>query len=84
MLLSAARSEVEQAKADLEKSKAEFVQLIADTKASAIAKNLDPDVKVTWITYGPRGQYGVKDNTTIPITFGFREDRIMIWKYADE
>jgi len=76
---------VRQAQADLDKSKAELVQLIADAKATAIAKNLDPSVKTEYIAHGVNGSWAIRDRTNpVPVLLGFRSDRIVTWKFADE
>jgi hypothetical protein len=77
-------SAIRQAQADLEKSKVELIQLITEAKVTAITKNIDPNVRTIYIAHGVNGSWGIRTGTTVPVLLGFRDDRLVTWKYADE
>jgi len=80
-----ARDEVERVQADLEKNKKEVIQLINDIKATVIAKNLDSNVLTTYVAHGVKGTYASKaGHDEVPVLLGFRNDRLVVWKFADE
>jgi hypothetical protein len=84
--LRSARADLDAARGQLEKTKAEITLYLDQAKATAVAQSLDPNVSVGWVCYGPNGQYATRkdSNPEVPVMFGFRSDHLMMWKYADD
>ena len=71
---------------NLEKSKAELQLLIANATASIIAANVNTNVTTCWIPHGVKGAWAVRSNdpNQTPVLLGFRQDGLVLWKYADD
>lgn len=77
-------AEMNKARADLEQSKREFVQLINEARQVAITKGLDPNVNTTWLDLQGNGQPIVTapnaQGQQVSIHWGFRDDGLITWK----
>lgn len=75
--LRKAKADADQALAELAKSKAEFQQMINDARATAVSKNIDPNVQTYWLDMRATGWPTSNDK---PILVGFRTDGLIMWK----
>lgn len=79
--LHRAKAEADEARASVEKSKAEFQQMINDARATVIGANLNQTVQTTWMVHGANGSFAVANGK--PVLFGFRADGLITWKAQD-
>ena len=74
--LRSARTELDQTRAQLEKTKQELSDMITAARAVAISKGVDPNTQVCWLPIdGNQVNCGDK-----PAFWGFRADGTVIWK----
>lgn len=72
------------ARADVERSKAELAEMIANARANLIAVQPNANQPISWmvlISSGKIAEHPVNRNDQKPIVWGFRNDGAVVWKY---